>query len=652
MGEFQTPGSFSGGEIHGIRGVPRESMKSLFCRSVILLLLLLSSSTLNGAMASDGVERELAVKLSKAGQWALAVHGGLYDRRIRPFLSLTVQQLQSSSDQLGDVKGFAANRTGLVPAGILLASVIKNLTEKSPILKESIELAHSESTNLNSFIVDEFFWLLFKAIYEDTRFQITSERDLEALVQNLSAMSSLAPLVPGAEEIFVSLFMKGLTASERLSPAFKGRSSLAFERHFIARAGVHPAFAEKVRLAIIKHFGERMDRVDYSPERSRDSDDAQREAVVQEIFDLAELSFVPHQAETLVSTQHRRTVLSYMIRALQNSETELSSADIDEARLRVFPEDRIPDAQRFWERQMEFLLLESNMEIAERMKDDFNQFSVGAYERLKHTASESVLVRAQIPTVRGGLDLLAQIVPALQAIDDARDSATLTSEEIGIYAQYLLRLWIERSKDLLKDRVHYDADELLMVPHALNDLFRKFPELKKDRAQSKTIRSILERLMSVAVYVTFDRAQSAQDIIAGLWRLNPSVINETGFFTTKDCKRIQRELMKELMPIFASLNPSEKDWSDFALIWALEGAYPEGDLAGEIESSQYERIKALIASERSLSKTLPQQLGSLLRTQWHRVGLQSQRLRYLVRPVSTYQQLVWDCRARLVGLKK
>jgi hypothetical protein len=110
--------------------------------------------------------------------------------------------------------------------------------------------------------------------------------------------------------------------------------------------------------------------------------------------------------------------------------------------------------------------------------------------------------------------------------------------------------------------------------------------------------------------------------------------------------------MKELMPIFASFKPSEKNWSDFALIWALEEAYSEVELEDGIESAQYERIKALIASERSQSKTLPQQVKSLLRTQWHRVGLQSQRLRHLVRPVSTYQQLVWDCRARLAGLKK
>jgi hypothetical protein len=628
-------------------------MKSHFCRAIVLLFVLSPLLVLEAADTSDGVERELAVKLNKAGQWALAVHGGLYDRQIRPFLALTVQQLQSDrGENLLDAKTFAANRSGLVPAGILLASVIKNLTEKSPILKESIELAHSESASLNAFVIDEFFWLLLKAIYEDSRFQIKSHQDLEALTQNLSAMSSLLARVPGAEDIFVSLYMKGLAAAERLSPVFKGRSSLSVERHFIARAGVHPAFAEKVRLAIIKHFGERMDRVDYSPERSRDSDDAQREAVVQEIFDLAELSFVPHQAESFVSTQHRRTVLSYMIRALQNSETELSFADINEAELRVFPEDRIPEAQKFWERQMQFLLLQSNMEIAERLKDDFNQFSVGVYDRLKATASEGILVRAQIPTVRGGLDLFAQIVPALQAIDDARDSEDLTSEEIKIYGQYLLRLWIERSQDLLKDRVHYDADELLMVPHALNDLFQKFPELKSEKAQIKTIRSIIERLMKVAVYITFDRAESAEDIIAGLWRLNPSVIDETGFFTTKDCKRIQRELMKELMPIFSNLNPSEKDWSDFAMIWALEESYSERGLEEGLESAQYGRIKALIASERSQSKTLPQQAKSLLRTQWHRVGLQSQRLRHLLRPVSTYQQLVWDCRARLVGLKK
>ncbi len=651
MGEFQTLGSFSGGAIRGIRGVPRESMKSRL--SYCFVLALTSFVPFIASLeASDGVERELAVKLTKAGQWALAVHGGLYDRQIRPLLSVTVQQLQSSSDDIGSAKGFAANRSGLIQAGIVLASVIKNLTEKTPVLKESIELAHSDSANLNGFAVDEFFWSLMKEIYEDSRFQIKSEHDLEALIQNLTAMSSLLALVPGAEDVFVSLYLKGLSAAEKLSPVFKGRSSLSVERHFIARAGVHTAFAEKVRQAIIKHFGDRMDRVDYSPERSHDSDDSQREAVVQEIFDLAELSFVPHQAEQLVSTQHRRAVLSHVIRALQNSETELSSADINEAKLRVFPEDRIPDAQKFWGRQLELLLLESNMEIAERLTDDFNQFSVKVYERLKHSASEGILVRAQIPTVRGGLDLLAQIVPALQAIDDAPDAEPLSAEETQIYSEYLLRLWIERSQDLLKDRVHYDSDELLMVPHALNDLLRKFPQLKNQKAQMKTIRGILERLMKVSVYLTFDRAESAADLVAGLWRLNPSVMDNTNLFTVKDCKKIQRDLMKELMPIFVSLKPSEKDWNDYAMIWALEEAYSEGDLEESIESAQYERIKSLIAHEQAQNKSVSHQIQTALRRQWHRFGLQSQRLAHLIKPVSTYQQLVWDCRARIVGLKK
>ena len=623
----------------------------MLLRAVLIFCLLLFVQPL-ASVASDGVERELASKLQKAGQWAAAFHGSLYDKEIRPFLLAAVQQLRGESTDRSRMTSLAADRSGDVGAGILLASVIKNLAEKRPALKESIELASSEGMNLNQEVVARFFGSLIKAVYEDSRFQIQSAEDIETLAANLSSITSAGYFSTLSAESFVSLFMKGLVASEKFSPVVKGRSTLSAERQFLQLAGVPDGLSVPVRKAIIKHLGERMDRVDYSAERAHEPDDDQREAVVQEIFDLAQLAFVPHQAEPIVSTEYRREVLSHMIRAFQTSETELSYLDINTAKLRVFPQDRIPDAQKFWERQVDFLLLQSNMEILSRLKSDFNRFSVKLYERLKGTASERILLPAQIPTVTGGMDLVVQMHIATHSWKDFEHLEDVSRDDLELFSRYLLRLWIERCQDLLEDRVAYVSDELLMVPQALKNLLSVFPNLEFAKGYRVTVKGIVNRLMRASVYLAFDQARSAEEILEKLWALDFDDVEIPGVFAPSDFKAIQRSLMSDLVYIFKDFHPTADQWASYALLYSADGFIPrfaQEELRG---GPTREEINALILKHAAALPTLSERIHEKFFRHWTGLGVRGHRVLHFLRPASTYQQLVLGCRARVAGIKR
>jgi len=609
----------------------------------------LGAADSSGPYKADSVERELAAKLVKAGQWAAAVHGGLYSQRIEQYLQTTVRQLKGDLP-VGHSLSLASDRGGLVTAGILLASVIKGLADKTPDLQEAIQMGRMESIHQKN--LSRFIWSLLKAVYEDSRFEVRSETDLNLLAQNLSAAALLDSEVEEAEEIFVSLYMKGFKAAQKWSPVFKGRSTLSAERAFLKATGVPSKFADALRLSIIKHLGERMDYVDYSPERAHDSDDFQREAVVREVFDLAELAFVPHQAESIVSPVHRRDVLRQMISAFRSSETELSSADVEIAKSQVFPQDRIPDAQRFWEMQLEVMFLELNVDIASRSRTSLSRSFKEIYDRLRRSASERLLARAQIPTVASGMDLVLQMYSATHAWKELESDLGLSREDRSAYGDYLLNLWIERAQDLLKERVAYDSEELLRVPHALTDILRQFPEAQSLKASLRAAKGIVDRLMRASIYVVFDRASSAEDLLQGLWSLDYGQLLVPGVVSPQDFKSVQRQIMMELVSIFRDLKPSDLDWVEYVRLYASSEYQGRDSENLQFDAARLRRAMLWVAPYTQGTSSLWSQILDFSHRGVAKVQVSSRRMVHWLRPPSTYQQLILSCHARVAGLKK